>query len=189
MSGPASDFTELLARIGEGDSDAGELLWKRAYPELRRLARRALNRRSGGSLQTTALVHEAYLKLVGNEAADYAGRAHFYAVASRAMRHILIDHARYRSRQKRGGSKRPLPLEEALIAADEQAETFLALDDALRRLATLNERLVEIVECRFFGGMTEKEIAMVHGLSERTVRRDWRKAKAWLADALEDSET
>lgn len=188
MAPSSREITTLLADVGAGDVAAKERLWEAAYPELRRIAHGALRRRPGHSLRTTALVHEAYLKLVQHERDDYSGRLHFYAVASKAMRHILIDHARHRSREKRGGGVRPLPLDEALVAADEQAATFLALDEALRHLATLNERLVEIVECRFFGGMTEKEIASLYGVTERTVRRDWRKAKAWLAAALAEPE-
>lgn len=185
MARSSSDITALLVDIGDGDAAAQERLWEVAYPELRRLAHGALRRRPGASLQTTALVHEAYLKLVQNDDAGWSGRLHFYAVASKAMRHILIDHARHRSRQKRGGGQRPLPLDEALIAADEQAETFLALDEALRQLATLNERLVEVVECRFFGGMTIAGTAEALGVSPATVKRDWVLVQAWLHRELE----
>lgn len=181
-------ITALLTEAGRGNPEALNRLWDSIYDDLRRIAHRELYRwRPGQTLQTTALVNEAYLRLVDQTGADWNDRLHFFAVAARAMRHILIDYARQRSRQKRGGGQPLLPLDEAVVAAEQRAETFLVLDRALTRLAVLNERLAQLVECRFFGGMTEAEIALLFGVSERTVRRDWRKAKAWLADALAES--
>lgn len=178
-------ITALLQEARQGDEDAARQLWQATYDDLREIAHRELLRRhTGETLQTTALVNEAYLKLVNQQEVGWHDRVHFFSVAATAMRHIIVDYARQRSRKKRGGGVRPLPLNETVLAAEAQADTFLALDRALNRLATLNERLAEIVEYRFFGGMTEEEIAALYGVSERTVRRDWRKAKAWLAAAL-----
>jgi RNA polymerase sigma factor (TIGR02999 family) len=189
MMSPPENITALLAEAGRGDEEARHALWKSVYEDLRRIAHRALYRRQPGqTLQTTALVNESYLKLVDQAQAGWEDRLHFFAVAARAMRHILIDYARQRHRQKRGGGRPHVALDEVLVAADERAETFLALDKALTHLATLNERWAQVVEYRFFGGMTEEEIAGLFGVSERTVRRDWRKAKAWLATALAESE-
>lgn len=180
-------ITALLRDARRGDEAAARQLWQATYDDLREIAHRELRRRAGSeTLHTTALVNEAYLKLVDQHAADWHDRVHFFAVAATAMRHIIVDYARQRSRKKRGGGQRPLPLTESVVAAEEQAETFLALDRALTQLAALNERLARVVECRFFGGMGEAEMAALFGVSERTVRRDWRKAKAWLAAALAD---
>ena len=179
------NITSLLVEAGRGDEEARHALWQSVYEDLRQIAHRELyRRRPGQTLQTTALVNEAYLKLVDQTPAGWENRLHFFAVAARAMRHILIDYARQRHRQKRGGGQAHVALDEAVVVAHERAETFLALDKALTHLATLNERWAQIVEYRFFGGMTEAEMAQLFGVSERTVRRDWRKAKAWLATAL-----
>ncbi len=187
---PSSDrsITVLLGEARQGDEEAVERLWASVYGDLRRIAHRELYRRRPGhqTLQTTALVNEVYLKLVDQQQADWEDRVHFFAVAAKAMRHILIDYARKQSRQKRGGGQRPVSFEEDLVAAEERAETFLALDEALTHLAARDEHLAQLVEYRFFGGMMEKEIASLLGVSERTVRRDWRRAKIWLADTLEE---
>jgi len=178
-------ITALLAEASAGDPAAHAQLWRSIYPDLHAIAHRALlRRRPGHTLQTTALVNEAYLKLVHHQQADWDGRLHFFAVAARAMRHILIDYARQRGRQKRGGGQAPVSLDEAVAVAEERADTLLALDEALTALAERDERLGRIVEYRFFGGMTEAEVARLLGVTDRTVRREWRKAKAWLAAAL-----
>jgi RNA polymerase sigma factor (TIGR02999 family) len=184
--GPSpKNITSLLAEARRGDEDARQALWQSVYEDLRQIAHRELyRRRSGQTLQTTALVNEAYLKLVDQTPEGWESRLQFFAVAAKAMRHILIDYARQRHRQKRGGGQAHVVLDEAVVVAQERAETFLALDKALTHLATLNERWAQVVEYRFFGGMTEAEMARLFGVSERTVRRDWRKAKAWLAHAL-----
>jgi RNA polymerase sigma factor (TIGR02999 family) len=183
----SEDITALLAEIEEGGPGAAEQLWQAIYPNLRRIAHHALrHRRSGHSLNTTALVNEAYLKLVPHQHGDWSGRLHFFSVAATAMRHILIDHARQRGRQKRGGGQVPVSLDDAVLVAEERAGTLLALDEALTRLASRDERLARVVEYRFFGGLTEEEIGDLLHVTERTVRRDWCKAKAWLALALSD---
>ncbi len=185
----SENITALLAEVSAGSPDAEHQLWQSIYPDLRRIAHRALRRRRPGqTLQTTALVNEAYLRLVQQQA-DWSGRLHFFAVAAKAMRHILIDYARRQNRQKRGGGQPPVPLDEGMLLADERADTFLALDRALTDLARHDERLGQIVEYRFFGGLTEEEIAALLGVTDRTIRRDWRKAKAWLADALAEPPT
>jgi RNA polymerase sigma factor (TIGR02999 family) len=187
--------TELLTAWREGDGDAAAPLFERVYEELHRIARRQLgHERAGHTLSTTAVVHEAYFKLVGQTRVEWADRGHFFAVAARAMRRILLDYARRRRAAKRGGAERPVTLDEetlgdaalatAAMAADERAEVLIALDEALARLAALDERQARVVECRFFGGLTEEETAHALGVTERTVRRDWVKAKAWLYRAL-----
>ena len=148
---------------------------------MRRIARRQLrSERPDHTLNTTALVHEAYLKLVDQTRAEWRDRVHFFAVAAQAMRRILVDHARKHLAAKRGGRQQQVPLEEAVLSIDDRAETLLALDEALTDLARLDERLGRVVECRFFGGLSEEETAEVLGVTARTVRRDWVKAKGWL---------
>jgi len=137
------------------------------------------------TLSTTALVHEAYLKLVNHSPSRWRNRAHFLAVASLAMRHVLVDCAKARATLKRGGERRRITLDDEEIGIDEQAESLLQLDDALVRLATVDARLVRVVECRFFAGMSEEEIADALGVTVRTVRRDWVKARIMLHQALE----
>lgn len=155
------------------------------YHELRTIAHRHLSARGGdASLNSTALVHEAYLKLGSQGGAIWRDRAHFFALASRVMRQVLVDRARARAAGKRGGVQRQITLEEEIIAADDQAESLLQLDDALARLASVAPRLVRVVECRFFGGMSEDEIGSVLGVTSRTVRRDWDKARLLLRSAL-----
>jgi RNA polymerase sigma factor (TIGR02999 family) len=162
------------------------------YDELRAVARRQLRRwRPGQTLDTTALVHEAYLRLVDQAGASWRDRAHFLSVAGVAMRHILVDAARRRTAKKRGGEGLRVPLDELRpgrlgAAADAHAIEILALDEALTSLAARNERLSRLVELRFFAGLTEEETAQALGMSERTVRREWRKARAFLFDSLRD---
>jgi RNA polymerase sigma factor (TIGR02999 family) len=178
-------ITELLLEYREGKRDALDRLFPIIYDELQGIARAHLRgERDGHTLNTSALVHEAYLKLVDITRVDWRDRIHFLATASRAMRRVLIDYARKQRRLRRGGGVRPVTLDEALVAADHQAETLLAVELALEKLATFNERLVRVVECRFFGGLTEEETAQALGVTDRTVRRDWIKARAWLQDAL-----
>lgn len=183
-------ITELLLECRGGKRDAVDRLFPIVYDELQGIARAHLAReREGHTLNTTALVHEAYVKLVDITRVDWRDRIHFLATASRAMRRVLIDYARKQHRIRRGGGIRPLTLDEALVAADHQADTLLAVDLALEKLATFNERLVRVVECRFFGGLTEDETAQALGVTDRTVRRDWIKARAWLQDALAEPMT
>jgi RNA polymerase sigma factor (TIGR02999 family) len=157
------------------------------YDELRAIAHGQLRReRPDHTLGTTALVHEAYLKLIDQRQADWQDRTHFFSIAARAMRRILIDYARRHVAAKRGGGMRKVALEEAFqLAAGERADELLAIDDALERLAALDARQAKVVEYRFFGGMTEDETAQVLGITSRTVRRDWIKAKGWLQRELD----
>lgn len=185
----APDVTQLLVDFQDGDDAAAHRLWSEVYDELRRIAHHRLrSERAGHTLNTTALVHEAYLKLIDQSQIEWQDRLHFFAMSSRIMRNILIDYARKRNAQKRGGGQPHLQLDDAIISADMSAHVFLALDEALKELATIDERLARVVEYRFFGGMQEKEIADLLGVSKRTVRRDWRKAKAWLARALAEDD-
>jgi RNA polymerase sigma factor (TIGR02999 family) len=184
---PSGDVTQHLQALQNGDDSAPDALWDEVYDELHRIAQRQLRRqRPGDTLNTTALVHEAYLKLTQSET-SYEDRLHFYAVSATAMRHIIIDHARAKQRQKRGGDRNRTPLRPNHLPVHQRAEVLIDLDDALDRLADLRERLAKVVEYRFFGGMTEEEIADLLDLSPRTVRRDWKKAKAWLTRELEQS--
>lgn len=179
------EVTALIQELRAGEDNVVERVFPVVYDELRRIAHRYLVReRSGHTLSTTALVHEAYERLVDQSRVEWQDRAHFCAVAAQAMRRILIDYARRRQAQKRGGRQQPLSLDEARLGVDEQATLLLSLDQALTRLGALNDRLARVVELRFFGGLTEEEAAEVLGVSVRTVRRDWVKAKAWLFKAL-----
>jgi RNA polymerase sigma factor (TIGR02999 family) len=180
------EITRLLVSISEGDRPALNRLFPLVYAELKALAHRQLARiRPGDTLQTTALVHEAYLKLLGTARPEWHDRRHFFAVASRAMRQISVDYARTRSAQKRGGDTPPLSLDEQSLPVADRAEDLLALDQALTELESLNERLARVVELRFFGGLSVEEAAAVLDVSERTVKREWQKARAFLFDALQ----
>lgn len=150
------------------------------YDDLRRIARNRLAGHRRGQLDTTGLVHEAYLRLVDQTEAPWESRAHFFAVAARAMRQIVVDFARRRRASKRGGSKIRVSLEETEIAVGEEAERLVLLDEALDRLAEVGVRMTRVVECRFFAGLTEEETAQALDVSLRTVQRDWKKARAWL---------
>jgi RNA polymerase sigma factor (TIGR02999 family) len=191
-SGPTSadhEITRLLDQLGAGDEAALDRLLPLVYDELRKVAQRQLRRRGGhDTLNTTSLVHEAYMKLAGRTVA-WADRAHFFGVAALAMRQILINQAHKHATAKRGGRWRRLPLDETVLSVEEQADVLLALDEALTRLAALNARLSRVVEYRFFGGMTEEEVAKALGVSDRTVRRDWIKARLWLYAELVDDAT
>ena len=186
------DITDLLIAWRSGERGAFDRLFSLVYDELRRVAHRQLGReREGHTLDTTALVNEAYLRLVDQTRAQWADRAQFFAVAARAMRRILVDHARRHQALKRGGAPARVSFDDDALAdaarvADERADTLLALDDALTRLADLDERLCRVVECRFFAGFTEEETAEVLAITPRTVRRDWVKAKGWLYQALRE---
>jgi len=188
MTTPADErgeFTRLLERVRDGDEHASDLLLAMAYDTLKEIARRQLSlRRRGSALSTTELVHEAYFKLAGRGARYSQDRAHFCGIAANAMRQVLVDHARSRLAAKRGGGVRAVTFSESVWTADFAPEELLALDAALGRL---EERQRRVVECRFFAGMEEKEIAEALGVTERTVRRDWAKARAWLVRWMSDS--
>lgn len=178
-SGP-SEVTRLIRACADGRDEAFDSLIELVYDDLRRIAHRTLRgERRGHTLDTTALVHEAYLKLVPQAEASWRDRAHFFAVASRVIRHILIDYARRRNADKRDGGVR-VTFREDLARSDPAGVDLLALDEALERLAAHDERLVRIVECRFFGGMTIDETASVLDISPRTVDRGWARARTYL---------
>lgn len=179
------EITEFLIAHRRGDEDALERLVPLVYDDLRSIAHAQLSRlRPGKTLNTTALVHEAYLKLVDQTRIEIRDRGHFFAVAARAMRHILIDYARQRATSKRGGGVVPLSLDSVQIAARQEVEGLLEIDKALDRLSRLNSRLTRVFECRFFAGLTEQETAEALDVSLRTVQRDWMKGKAWLRREL-----
>jgi len=175
------EVTQLLADWGKGDRSALDKLFPLVQSELRRIAQRQMSHeRAGHTLQATALVNEAYLKLAGQQGFDWQNRAHFFAVCAQVMRHILIDHARAHARDKRGGGAIQVSLNEALLVAEDQAAHFIALDEALRVLERLDPQKGKIVELRYFGGLGIEETAEVLNVSPRTVRREWQRAKAWL---------
>ncbi len=174
-------MTQLLAELQSGRPDAASRLIPLVYDELRRLARHYLRQeRPDHTLQATALVHEAYLRLVDQRERTWQSRAHFIGAAAQLMRRILVDYARGRQTAKRGRVPQKVPLEEALLFSEEQSEELVALDGALERLAQIDARQSRIVELRFFGGLTVEETAEVVGISPKTVKRDWSVARAWL---------
>jgi RNA polymerase sigma factor (TIGR02999 family) len=184
---PASEITEGLRDWSDNRrGDSADALLKLVYAELHRQAHRYLQKeRTGHTLQTTALVHEAYLKLVEQKSVAWESRSHFYAIAATMMRRILIDYAKTKHRVRRGGVHSDLPLENALtISVSETDFDLLALDEALNRLAAKEAQLAKVVELRFFSGLDVVETAEVLGLSESTIKRDWRMAKAWLRREL-----
>jgi RNA polymerase sigma factor (TIGR02999 family) len=182
------DVTALLGELTKGNPEAGPKLIPLVYSELRRMAAGYMRReRKDHTLQATALVHEAYLKMLGQHSVNWQSRAHFFGIAAQVMRRILIDYARSHVRDKRGGGQGSVPLDEALVFSPERSREFLELDNALERLAELDPRQARIVELRFFGGLTVEEVAEVLGISEKTVKRDWSVAKAWLHGELKTS--
>ncbi len=179
------DTTQLLLDARSGRREAFDALLPKVYEALRVIAHRRLREQHAGeTLNTTALVHEAYLRLINGERVQWQDRAHFFALASRAMRFVLVDYARAHAAGKRGGPGRDLPLSAFQVQADERAEDLLALDEALSTLAARDERLSTLVEYRFFGGLTYDEIAEVSGRSVPTVKRDWQRARTWLYVAM-----
>jgi RNA polymerase sigma factor (TIGR02999 family) len=185
-STPAPDVTQLLLAYGSGDREAFNHLLPLVYEDLRKVARRQLNRVGNPDrvLDTTGLVHESYLKMVDQTRVNWTSRSHFLGVAARAMRQVVIDYARRRGAAKRGGGAIQTTIEEGHIAVEDQADWLLSLDQALSRLEARNPRLARIVECRFFAGLSEEETAEALGISLRTVQRDWMKARAWLQEDL-----
>jgi len=175
------DITRLLSAFQEGEPEAEARLMELTYRELQKIAKGHLRReRSARSLQTTDLVHEAYIRLTGQTATNWRDRNHFFQAAAHVMRQVLIDRARKRHADKRGAGAPAISLDEALDLANEKSEDLLLLDDALSRLEAVNSRQCRIVEMRFFAGMSEDDIAEVLGVSARTVNREWRMARAWL---------
>ncbi len=180
--------TQLLLRIGEGDSGAVDVLLPLLYRELRQLAGGYLRRERGShTLQPTALVHEAYLRMVDNTRVQWKNRAHFMGVAATTMRRILVDHARAHTAEKRGGAAEKLSLDDALVASHDKSRELVAIDEALKALEQLDPLKAKIVELRFFGGLSIEETAEVTGASVATCNRHFKMAKAWLANELSKS--
>jgi len=176
-----NQVTQILHDWSGGDREAPERLMPLVYDEMRRIARSFISReRQGHTLQPTALVNEAYLRLVDQNSVTWQSRAHFYSVAASMMRRVLIDHARTHATEKRGGGAVHLSIEDVQVPIEERAANFVAMDEALERLSQFNERGRKIVEMRFYAGMSEEEIAEVLGVSTRTVLRDWKAARVWL---------
>jgi RNA polymerase sigma factor (TIGR02999 family) len=180
------EVTRLLADLSAGRKDAGAALLPLVYDELHALARSYMRReRPGHTLQTTALVHEAYLRLGGGEDIAWESRAHFMKVAAQAMRRILIDHARSKRSERKGGGRDRQPLEEdAAVFVEDSSLDLLALDQALGKLSDMDPRMVQVVELRFFAGLSVEDTAKILGISEKTVKTEWRMAKAWLMEQV-----
>jgi RNA polymerase sigma factor (TIGR02999 family) len=182
---PDGTITEMLRRAHAGEGDARDRLFALLYEELRAIARSRLRGSPpDATLRTTALINEAWLRMAGQDDLCFESRGHFLAYASRVMRTTLVDHARRIAAEKRGGDARLVTLREEDVPVEDQAEFVLALDEALTKLAGRAERACRVVECRYFGGLTEQETAAALGVSDRTVRRDWIEARAWLYEAL-----
>jgi RNA polymerase sigma factor (TIGR02999 family) len=185
---PQHEITQLLAQWREGNQSALDELYPLVYDELHRLARRYMSReRKGHTLQTTALINEAYVRLVDQKNVPWANRSHFFAISAQIMRRILIDHARRHRYAKRGGGAQQVSLEEAAIVVPDQSGELLRLDEALKSLAEMDPRRSQVVELRYFGGLNNEEIAGVLQISENTVTRDWNMARAWLYQQLTGS--
>jgi RNA polymerase sigma factor (TIGR02999 family) len=187
-SSPPHEITQLLAEWSEGNQAALDRLYPLVYNELRRLAHGYLRReRKGHTLQTTALINEAYLRLVDQKHVHWANRSHFFGISAQIMRRILIDHARRYNYSKRGGGAQRISLDEGAVVAKPRARELLLLDEALNSLATIDPRRSQVVELRYFGGLNNEEIAEVLKISENTVMRDWNMARAWLYQELSGS--
>ena len=185
MKTSSHEVTQLLMDWGNGNQAAAEKLMPLVYEELHRLAHHYMNKeRPGHTLQTSALVNEAYLRLIDQKQVHWQNRAHFFGIAAQLMRRILVDYARSRRYQKRGGDARQVDLDEAMIVSQERAADVIALDDALKSLAEFDARKSQIVELRFFGGLSIEETAQALAVSPGTVMRDWTLAKAWLRKAV-----
>lgn len=185
MEKTPGEVTQLLLELKLGNQEAQKQLIPLVYKELRRIASRSLqNEKAGHSLQPTALVHEAYLRLTQLQRIDWQGHSHFFAISATVMRRILVDHARARDNEKRGGAWEMISLNEAILPSPERSGEIVALNEALEKLSKFDERQSKIVELRFFCGMSEEEAGIVLGISTRTVKRDWRLAKAWLYQEL-----
>ena len=179
------ELTYLLNRMQSGDKEAGEQAVALVYDELHRIAARQMRGEHGdGQLQTTALIHEAYLRLIGTGPIEIQNRGHFFAIASKQMRRILVDGARSEHAQKRGGPALKVPLDEARMAARSRDHDWVALDEALTDLERLDPRASKVVELRYFGGYTDKEVVEALGIALSTVRRDWDFARSWLLDRM-----
>jgi RNA polymerase sigma-70 factor (ECF subfamily) len=191
MPASRSDVTLLLARLQEGDQEAANQLVPLIYGELRRMAGALLRKeRSGHTLQATALVHEAYLRIAGGEPAQWENRAHFFAIAAHTMRRVLLDYARRRRTGKRGGpGAQKVDIDAELLIAEDALEQVIAIDEVLERLAQIDPRQARLIELRFFAGLNVEEAAGVMGVSAITIKREWRSAKAWLHRELSSAKS
>lgn len=184
MARDPQDVTRLLRAASEGDQEAFDTLYQLAYQELRSLAHAVRAGRGVETINTTALVHEAYIKLAASSKPAWADRVHFLRIAARAMRQVLIDAAQKRMAQKRGGKVVPIEFDERVHSSLVDPEALLSLEEALKKLESLDPRQAQVVECRFFAGLTIEETALALGVSDSSVKRDWRTARAWLGHAL-----
>jgi RNA polymerase sigma factor (TIGR02999 family) len=190
MTPTSHEITQLLLAWSEGDKQALDRLVPLVYDELRRLAQNYMRKeRAGQTLQTTALIHEAYLRLIDADRVQWRNRAHFFGIAARLMRQILVARARERGCQKRGGGAERVSLDEAMVIDERLDEDLVALDEALGELSQFDARMAQVVEMRFFGGLTEEEIAAALDVSTKTVRRDWRLARSWMRRKLSGERT
>jgi RNA polymerase sigma factor (TIGR02999 family) len=184
-----SEVTQLLRQVESGNRSTSDRLFAAVYQQLRNLAGQFFRREpKGNTLQPTALVHEAYMKLVDQKNVDWRGQTHFFAIAAQAMRRILVDHARRRSAAKRGGNRHRIELHDDLVIESNRAEDLLALDNALTKLAKLDPRQAQMIELRFFGGLGVAEVGKVMGISTRSVEREWTMVRAWLRRELSTSD-
>jgi RNA polymerase sigma factor (TIGR02999 family) len=182
---PSSEITELLQACSAGDQNAYSRIVEKVYPELRKIAQRCFGgEHPGHTIQATALVHEAYLRLIDIDRIQWRDRAHFFAVSAGMMRRILVEYARARHSAKRGGGFRRVDFKESLLVSSESDPQLLRIDEALNELAQFDSRKAQVVEMRYFGGLTTTEIASILGISPQSVKRDWNLAKAWLARAM-----
>ena len=182
----ARRITQLLVAHHEGDRAAFDRLLPLVYDELRRIAGRQIRRRGAAhTLNATALVHEAYFRLVDETKVSWQNRSHFFAIAARSMRRVIVDYARERQAKKRGGDQVRVSMEPEEIAVRQQADSLLALDQALSSLASFGPRMAQVAECKLFGGLSEEEIAQALEVSVRTVQREWQRARAWLQRSLQ----
>lgn len=190
MQRSGSDVTLLLARVREGNAEAADELAPLIYSELRRTAAAYMRReRRDHTLQATGLVHEAYMRLIGPQEGQWQNRAHFFATAARTMRQILVDYSRRHRAGKRGGDARKVDFDDQLRSAPDRIEGVLAIDEILERLTRIDPRQSRVVELRFFGGLNVEETAEVMGVSPKTIKREWRSAKAWLHRELASGKT
>ena len=189
MPDSSGDVTRLLDQLRAGDQDAANQLVPLIYGELRRIAGAYMQReRIGHTLQATALVHEAYMRLIGGEPVEWKNRTHFFGLAARTMRQVLMDYARRHRAGKRGGAgARKVDIDAELLVGHDSLDDVIAIDEALERLALIDERQSRMIELRFFGGLNEEEAAEVMGLSPTTLKREWRSAKAWLHRELSNA--
>ncbi len=189
MEAQKGHITQALLAATPGDEDAANKLWGLVHGALREMAHRELlGEQRSQTLSSTGLVHEAYFKLVDSSGVEWHNRSHFFAIACRAMRQILVDHARARNTLKRQGRRRQVEIEEAMVMADTKSEDLIALDEALTHLTAFDKRVAVVVEHRFFGGLSAQETAEVMGISKRTADREWRRAKVYLFEALRMNE-